>query len=368
MNPSPSDSWETLFAGAPPGSPSATVDLRVVRRAGRPFLLLPDDAKCAAQALALYPAQTTKARAAKKILSLALRTGFESRLEKIPVSVPLGDEFALFLADAAGPPAVELPLFAILPGNPNAEGRRFVILVFDSNDEPVAVVKAGMTPAARRLIAHEMNFLASVPPRTEGLPILRGKFLSPRLDAFALDFIPGNSPGLDDLATLAKLLSSWVAVGQLVTMNELPGWQRLIQAASDAPLPGTVQALSALRFHAVMTHGDCAPWNAKNFRGRWTFLDWERGELVGVPTWDWLHFVVQSAVLVRRETASAILSRIEKLFALAAFQDYASRAGVMGRERALATAYLSYCTRVLRQSEGLKTVTELESAAVQRWK
>lgn len=367
MNPT-SDSWETLFGGATPGSRSTTVDLRVIRRAGRPFLLLPVDAKCAARALALYPAQTLKARAAKKFLGFALCAGVAPRLKKISVSVPLGDEFALFLADAAGPPATELPLFAILPGNPNTGGRRFVILLFDPNDEPVAVVKAGSSAASRKLIAHEMNFLASVPPRTEGLPTLRGKFLSPRLDAFALDFIPGNSPGLDDLAPLAKLLSSWVAVGQMVTMNELAAWQRLIQAATNAPLPGAVQALSELRFHATMTHGDCAPWNVKNFRGRWTFLDWERGELAGVPTWDWLHFVIQSAVLVRRETAPAILSRMEKLFALAAFQDYASRAGVLGKERPLATAYLSYCTRVLRQSEGLKTVIELESAAVQRWK
>jgi hypothetical protein len=259
-----------------------------------------------------------------------------------------------------------LPPFAILPGNPNTEGQRFVILLFDTNDEPVAVVKAGLSPSARRLIAHESNFLASLPPRIDGLPSLRGKFLSTRLDAFALNFVSGKSPGLNDVAPLAKLLDSWISVGQMVTMSEVPAWRRLISAAVGS-LPAAVQSLETARFHTTLSHGDCAPWNIKVARGRWTLLDWERGELVGIPTWDWLHFVLQSSVLVRRETVEALRARLEKLFASAIFQDYAARAGVAGKERALALAYLSYCTRVIRPSEGLKQLTMLEEAARPGW-
>ena len=38
---------------------------------------------------------------------------------------------------------------------------------------------------------------------------------------------------------------------------------------------------------SVVFHGDFAPWNIKVDRaGAWMVLDWERGELHGVPCWD----------------------------------------------------------------------------------
>jgi hypothetical protein len=102
-------------------------------------------------------------------------------------------------------------------------------------------------------------------------------------------------------------------------------------------------------------------------RGVWTALDWERGELACVPGWDWFHFVMQPAVLVRRERTDALLARFENLLASPEFASYAQRAKIAGHERALALAYLAHCTRVLKQTDGAGRVAELERGAAGRW-
>jgi hypothetical protein len=361
------DSWRDLFAPCEPGQAQATAELSIVRRAGQPFLLLPASPRLAAKSLALYPAQTGKARAAKLLLGLALRTGIRLRLEKVSLPVGAGDSFAAFLAQTASLVGEVLPPFAILAGNPHAVGRRFVVLVFDAGGGPAGVVKAGGSDAARRLIAREESFLQTAPPGTAGIPKLRASFHSPRVQAFTTDFFAGHSPGLKEMTPLAQLLTSWVAVSRRVTLSELGAWQRLAETSAGTPPPKPVRDLAGATFHPALAHGDFAPWNVKVWRGQWTLLDWERGELAGVPGWDWFHFVIQPAVLVRRETVAQLIDRVEQLLASEGFVRYARHAGISGAERALALAYLSFCTRVVKQTEGLEKVESLERAARQRW-
>ena len=78
-----------------------------------------------------------------------------------------------------------------------------------------------------------------------------------------------------------------------------------------------------------------------------------------MPCWDWLHFEIQAAVLVRRMDAEAVRARLERLWKAPAFVEYASRAGVSGHERALTTAYLQYCAEVLQPTEGLEVIEHL---------
>ena len=226
------DSWRDLFSPCDPGGARAVVKLNVIRRRGQPFFLLPASPRLAAKSLALYPAQTVKARAAKWLLGLALRAGVKPRLEKVLLPVAADDPFAAFLAQTAGLAAGVPPSFAMLAGNPRVAGRRFVLLVFETGGEPAAVVKAGGDDAARQLVAREASFLQTVPPRTAGVPKLRGTFHSARAQAFATDFFAGRAPKPDETAPLAELFASWLAVSRLVTMKELGAWRRL----ADAPL------------------------------------------------------------------------------------------------------------------------------------
>ncbi len=358
--------WRELFAPAPTTA-RTKIELNVVRRNGQPFLLLPNEPRLAARALALYPAQTLKARTAKSLFNVALQLGIRPRLERASIGLADDDPLVRFLAEMAKLPPELSTRFAVLAGNPRAEGRRFIFLLFDAGGEPSAVAKVGNTDAARRLLTHEENFLRTAPRQAHGLPKLRGTLYSARAQAFAMDFLPGHAPGLDDTKPLAELLTSWVAVGELVPLKSLGAWQRLAAASEQKPLPNPVQTLAEIRMHAALTHGDCAPWNVKVCHGRWTLLDWERGEPAGVPGWDWFHFVIQPAVLVRRESVTGLLARLERLLTSEAFAGYAQHTGMTGHERALALAYLGYCTRALRQSEGLETVAALERAAAERW-
>jgi hypothetical protein len=196
---------------------------------------------------------------------------------------------------------------------------------------------------------------------------LRGLFETRSARAFALDFHAGSSPATDSSKKIGELLSAWLATDRPVTLGELGAWRRLVAAGSESPLPGALAPLAAARVHPALTHGDFAPWNVKVSRGQWTVLDWERGELAGVPGWDWFHFVMQPAVLVRRERTDVLLARFEHLLTSVEFLHYARRAGIGENGRALALAYLAYCTRVTRQTEGRDQIQALERAAAARW-
>lgn len=357
--------WQELFAGDQSG-PAMPVNIRIIQRSGRPFLALPEDSRAAARALALYAAQTPRARAAKSFLELALKWKLPTGLPVASLSVNPQEPFAAFLAETAG--SRGLPRFAILSGNPEAEGRRFILLLFNEKDEPVAVVKAGMGEAAMRLIEHETVFLTSAPPQTPGAPRLRAKFRSPRLQALALDFFPGDSPDPEDADGVERLLSAWIDTKQRVSIGELAAWQRL--TAGVAPeLPGWPlwRELKNAVCHPVIYHGDFTPWNVKVAGEAWRVLDWERGEAAGVPAWDWFHYVIQSAVLVRREPAAALAERVEHLLASWNFERYAALAEIKGLERKLLLAYLNYSVRVLRQTEELPRVQALLNSLSESW-
>jgi len=358
---------EVFAATAEDSAAQEEIGFRVLRRGGDPFLFLPTDPHLGVAALDLYPAQSAKARLAKGLLRVALRLGAPTGVERCALRFGRGGAFVQFLARTAKLPAGELPRLAVLAGNPRTEGRRFVMLVFGADDEPAAVVKAGTGDAARKLIAHETNFLQRIAARTPGVPVLCGTFASGVLDAFALDYFAGHPPRAQATPALAELLGAWVSVGRVVTVRELPAWQRLLAASARAPLPPVVAAQGGRQCHAVLAHGDFAPWNVKVAQGRWTVLDWERGEPEGMPAWDWFHFLIQPMVLVRRDSVPALMARVERLIVSDSFSRYARQTGVLGLEREWVLAYLGYCARVIRQADGLDRIEALERALIARW-
>ena len=353
------NSWQELFA---PASEGSRVSFHVVSRGGNPFLFLPAVNRAATKSLEIYPAQTTKARLAKAALGIMLRVGLRLGLQKVSLTISNTDPFAAFLRAAARVEPGEPFSFAVLTGNPSAPGRRHVFLLFNAASEPVAVVKAGATSRARELIAHETSLLSAFAIAQTGLPKLRGACELDNLSAFAMDFIEGVSPGENSTADLATIFSSWVDMEKEIALGVTEAWGRLILAYGSFDFPSVYNELQNLRMRPVLMHGDFAPWNVKVSAGCWTVLDWERGERVGIPAWDWFHYVVQPAVLVRREATEATTARLEKLFMSAEFQRYAERCGIVGAEWRLAFAYVDYCINVTRQTEGLKPLEALREA------
>lgn len=351
------DSWLELF-DTDVGGALVVVPLRILRRGGVPFLFLPVNNRAAARALDLYPAQTLKARLAKSVLRLAYRGAFLTQGGGSPFALSQEDPFLRYLVSTAGQPIGSQPDFAVLAGNPHAPGRRFVFMLFDTAGNPVTVVKAGSSLRAQELINHEAALLKEFEDRLCGFPKLRCQFDSGKVVAFATDFITGRSPKSESPTELGKIFTSWLDQSHKVLVREIPAWQRFGQACNSAVL----RALGELKVHPTLMHGDFAPWNVKVANGRWTVLDWERGERLGLPGWDWIHFIVQPAVLVRRERADQTLARLEQLFASVEFGHYAKLAGIRDREWPLAMAYVSYCLRITQQTEGLARLESLLSA------
>lgn len=333
---------------------AGVVPFSVLRKAGQPFLYLPGQSRAAACALQLYPAQTPPARLAKSVLRAAFQVHLPVPLERVSVPMDAGDAFVRFLSKLAG----GKPVIAILAGNPDAEGRRFTILVFTDDGTPRAVVKAGNTEAARRLIAREEEFLRAVPESLRrGLPVVRDSFASGDVRAMAMDFVAGDSPRGLVRERLASLLSSWLNPATRVSLGEIPAWQRLMQHDSS------LAKLSSQRVAPAMMHGDFAPWNVKvsSRDGAWTVLDWDRGERVGVPGWDWFHFEIQNAVLVRRWPAGKLAAWVAGLLGSVEFRQYGERAGIWDCREELVEAYLIYAAEVLRPTEGAGRLRELRA-------
>jgi hypothetical protein len=366
----PQNFWYGLFTA--PGEPEqgVRVEMRLLKRRGRPFLLLPGHPRPAAATMDLYPAQTRRAHAARTLLRWLLRASLPLGTGKVSFGVSPVDPFVRFLASLTAEPTQGLPTLGILAGNPMNEGQRLLVLVFDARQEPVAVVKAGLTAQARGLIEREERFLAAVPAGTRAVPRLRASFQGPRLRALTLDFFAGDSPRPQEEAALPLLLESWVDPKRTVAVSETPDWARLARACTGNSLFSVVGgSLGNRSVHPALHHGDFAPWNIKVSKsGAWTVLDWERSEVTGIPGWDWFHYIIQSSILVKRLPTSALLPRVEDLLGSAAFRQYAARGGIVGCERELVLAYLLYVVEVIKPSEGLVPTRDLLRALSVCWR
>lgn len=349
--------WDSLFVA--PGAPENSL-LRcgtVVRKQGRPLLFLPKPSGAAAATLSLYPAQTAKARFARGLLRVVLRLGLPFGTEPVRLPFSPTDPFVAFLRQCGGISAI--PEFGILAGNPATLGTRFVLLVFGQSELPELVIKAGATDAARELVRREQLFLEAACGRFPSIPCVRHRFDGARVQAFAMEYVLGDSPPAKAVDEPASVLGAWLQADRKITLGELPAWRRLIAAAPEFAAPDP----AALPFSPAVFHGDFAPWNIRVTRsGGWTVLDWERGELEGVPCWDWFHYVLQPAILVKGLAVTRLLEVSNHLLCSDAFCHYAVRARATGHERKLLKAYLAYCVHVLRPSEGLARTRELLAA------
>jgi hypothetical protein len=341
--------------------------VRVVRKSGEAWLILPEPKELAAQALALYPAQTFLGKTARGMLGAALRLGLPFGSQRMQLVLAPEDSFVRFLRGLM-PVAGELcPPLAMLAGNPRAWGRRFIVLLF-AERHPIFVVKAGVRGEARQLVQKENLFLRSVPAGVAGVPKVKSAFASAQVEALAMEHVAGESARAEDWAEAGTLLSSWVNRERRVRLEAVGAWQRLKVAHRHDPIFQKLSAaLRSREFSTTLYHGDFAPWNIKVSNKQWTALDWERGELTGVPGWDWFHYVAQSGILVKKLSAEKLMAKLEQLIEAKTFRDYAERAGIAGCEKALAVAYLFYCAKELRPTEGADTGERVLALSAERW-
>lgn len=347
--------WRALFDGPTGDQPGKSWRWHLLQRRGHDFLLLPESASPAAQTLALYPAQTRSARVVREALRSWLRWHLPVPFRRVALEISDRAPLLAFVTRVAGAGPLT---FGLLCGNPQSVTQRFILLVFDAQEKIVAVVKAAAAEPGRLLIRREAEFLGTC-SGMKGVPRLLGRLSGEEVEAFALEFVPGNSPAAGDIAGLSRILDAWIDRQRSLPLAEIPLWQSV---AGDPAL----SAMGGRCVRPVIFHGDLAPWNIRVAKGEWTVLDWERGERIGVPTWDWFHFELQHAILVRRLPAEGLLALAEEILARPEFVNYAEMAAVSGCERRLLHAYLVYAVAVLKQTEGMESLRELRRAWAER--
>ena len=361
MNPRPAHPWELLFPPQPTTGHTISLPLRLVRKHGEPLLLLPARSPAADTALALYPAQSWKAKIARGGLALMQKAGALPGTSPVELQLRPDSPFVQFLCPP-GLPVEELNL-ALLLGNPHTAGRRFVLLVFDRAGKPVRVVKAGTgSDRALQLIQNETAFLKTVPAAILHAPALRDTFAAGGIAALALDYIAGATPALDDFSGVPGLLESWLSRERAVRFGDLPAARRLAASArQDSATQHALARLSQVSVHSAIHHGDFAPWNIRiqSASSDWMVLDWERGEPAGPPGWDWFHYVLQPEILVRRAPPAAVLQRFEKLRHNPKFVRYVAQAGIESSVDLLLLGYALHCRDITRQTEGMPTIEGL---------
>jgi len=366
----PSSFWQLLFAPYTLSGSPVAVAMKLLTKRGQPLLLLPHSPSLARVGLELYPAQTPRSRLVRYLAAWALQARLPVGIAPVEVNLSPEDAFVRWLADRAQVVLGGIPQFAVLAGNPNSPGQRFILLLFDPTGRPLAIVKVGVTEAARKLIEQERQFLESTPIGTPGIPPLRGTFSNAKLQAIALDFLPGRSPRTADEHMLPKLLGNWLRPQQSMGLTDTRFWRELAANSADHPIfKALAVALGKQSSSGAIVHGDFAPWNVRvSPSGDWMALDWERGDVNGPPAWDWYHYVLQKSVLVQRQPVASLACSIESLLTSKEFKAYAQAAGIIGLERALVLFYLVYQVEVIRPSEGLAATSALLSYLATRWR
>src|SRR5438477_10562294 len=95
--------WDELFGSASAPTAAEPLKMRVLRKQGRPLLLVPGEARVAARCLDLYPAQTSRARMAKAALRHLWRLGIFVKAERYPLLLPRTDPFQTYSASIVVP-------------------------------------------------------------------------------------------------------------------------------------------------------------------------------------------------------------------------------------------------------------------------
>lgn len=303
--------WSELLYPALPGQAAIELSGWLVTRRGEPLLWLPNRTELARVVLSLYPAQTFRARCARALLARTVGRFRLPGLRRWELRFRADAPFVQVLRASADPHRIRP--FGLYCGNPNAAGRRLLFLCFSPDGRPEQVIKAGSGPAAARRLLAEVNVLQTIGADRLHAPPVVSVWEGTHAMAMVQPWVPGQAPRGLPAERLGALFDSWLDRRQRVRLAELPPWQRcrarLAQAGFSCPW---MEELGRLEVHPTVFHGDFAPWNLRHdpATNQWWVLDWERGELLGPPGWDWAYGLVQTWVLVHRWKPSRILDAL----------------------------------------------------------
>ena len=263
---------------------------RLVRRHGRPFLLVPtvgpgkkvsrriylsdtepveyeiNPGLSPQVSLKLYAAQRRRAKICRTLFPMLMNSPAAYLFQQVRLCANSTADLIRFLAHQSGVPAEMLVTPAVKFGGQDTYNSRVVFLLGDGSGRPLKVVKVGLDEIGRANTRREADLLEQLPGNALGCIRLAGRLETPTLTAFATDYFPGESPMND--AGLEKVFHSWLNLEPPVAVTNLAGWNELETArgksSADLQVLATLrQALAGAQVRTTLHHGDFTPWNVR---------------------------------------------------------------------------------------------------------
>ncbi len=299
----------------------ATPDARygyLALRDGRGYVF-PLSGRAAARALDIYPAQTLKAQAARRLLALALRLG-AGRYILPPVE---GMDGALLdhLRAALGRPEL---VFAISLGVPGPH-RKPVLQALTPEGDTVAFIKVGWNAQTRAMVNNEhcaLQTLGKHPFQHGRLPavlhfedwrnltLLVTEPLCLPLGHAALTEL--HIDFLLEVAAIGATRAPFAESDFFIDLNDrlaairehIPRYQAVVL---DRALTILAAHLGDVELPWFWRLGDFTPWNIGVSGGLITVIDLEYAARNCLPGWDILHFLAQTQFYNGRTTKQSTL-------------------------------------------------------------
>jgi len=266
-----------------------------IKRDGYLLLALPADKETAKLTLALYHPQSMKARGlvwlVSMLISLRLHRLLPRREFVIRESVPLAE-----LKNRSHQ-------IGFLMGNAQADARR-AIVVHPVNGEfdSYVVDKIGFGPMAKRLVLEEISVIESLPKGRSGIPQIRDQGDDDEWAYYSTLYLEGHAPKESEQDYVLAVLQDWMENAELMPLAATEQWEMIKKAVAQQGAESIFEQLSPagdLKIKVGLFHGDFAPWNIKvSPDGFVNVMDWEHGSPAGPAGWDWLHYIIQRAILV----------------------------------------------------------------------
>jgi len=289
---------------------------------GRGYLLPQNSRRAAAAGLALYPAQKPKARIAKRLLSLGLRSGLGSWI--LPKAAVDLEPLCALLTEVFERKDLSLSVSLGTPG----PHRKPVIQVASEAGEVLGYVKIGWNEETKRLVEHEAQMLRTL--TDESLPFRVPHVISTNEDggrSICVQSRPPEpvrpAPGKMDAVYLEALNALVARNLRWLPLSESSFWQHLQEQKKKVRsvycrhlLEMAMEQISErwggceLPFHYA--HGDFTPWNAFIANGSLYLYDWEYALKEAPAGYDIFHFAVQQASLVKSKAPGRISKTVLK--------------------------------------------------------
>lgn len=248
---------------------------------------------------ALYPAFRLNARAARHVLRAAASLG-AFRARRAGDDAP---ELRRFLAGRVPEPDGAV----VLMGTPGP-AQKLVVQAWRS-DRIVAYLKYAEAPIARARLERERQMLERLPGGVG--PALLGHGLLFGGSALLLEALPGRrSRARWPAPPPVRELLQRMADVRTAPLQQHPWVRELERTGRAAPVQGWLDRLAGRNWPIVQRHGDLVAWNlVEQPGGRVRAVDWEFGADEGFPHLDEAHYLLQTALLVKRWTPAVATER-----------------------------------------------------------